>query len=270
MGQGCSSACGNVEPDVLELSRTDSPDPVMYDLMRKSIQATTPSPADGNQAQHYKAAKRKPPGQNHLLYRNSKIETIPVPVPTGAANASDATSSSTGQTATTPTVDSGLWLPQDTPVFYPTRLLIRRRSLRVVEEGGGTHIYAIRYPEDTPDKIISEQAAPRPESARQEQCPPKKTPVAQTAGSASTSNTKSTTNAAGTSVTADAASKPKTTSSQPLAEGTDIFSAAAMASKPRQEGTSIISGKMRKFNATMCCCSSRHIPFLLKCPFLPH
>jgi len=252
MGQGCSSACGNGEPDALEMNRTDSPDPVMYDLMCKSIQATTPNHADGNagapHSQNYKIGKRKPPGQNHLLYRNSEIETmsgsIPIPL---ANNLPDPIfgASGSGQQASAPvSVDSGSWLPQDRPVPCPTRLLIRRHPLRVVEEGGGTHIYAIRYPEDTPDKVISEQATLRPESARQEQCPPKKKPTGQSSSTTSfakpDSKVPGNTTVIGGTVDTKAVPKAKTNVGQPLMEGTDIFSAAAMASHPRQEGKSLI------------------------------
>ena len=43
----------------------------------------------------------------------------------------------------------------------------------MVEEGGGTHIYAIRYPEDTKEQVVSEQATSVAPAARQEQCPPR-------------------------------------------------------------------------------------------------
>jgi len=112
----------------------------------------------------------------------------------------------------------------DTPVACPTRLLIRRRSLKVVEEGGGTHIYAIRYPEDTPDKIISEQATPRSESARQEQCPPKK----------NTMDYGKTNSDSIAPATATSASTTKVVLSSSGMEGADFFSPAAMSSKPRQ------------------------------------
>lgn len=68
----------------------------------------------------------------------------------------------------------------------PTRLLIRRRSLRVVEEGGGTHIYAIRYPEDTSQMILSEQAVPFSSVVRQEQCPTCVPPPSTTTNSTTT------------------------------------------------------------------------------------
>lgn len=238
MGQGCSSACGHLEPNNIELSRTDSPDPVMYDLMRKSIQATTPSAVDGNHSPHgYRVGKRKPPGQNHLMYRNSKIETMPVSVPVAVENTTSNAAEAMETKCYAPAsvaVDSGLWLPRDTPVACPTRLLIRRRSLRVVEEGGGTHIYAIRYPEDTPDRIISEQATPRLESARQEQCPPKKASAySATTGGKSVAQTV----AAPVAINTSGTPKPKVVVKHSLMEGTDIFSTAAMASRPRQEGT---------------------------------
>ncbi len=203
----------------MEISRTDSPDPVMYDLMRKSIQATTTA-----EANHYKVARRKIPGQNHLLYRNCKAENVGTPL-TAAGAIADPSSVTPFFDASE--MDSGQWLPSDTPIVCPTRLLIRRRSLRVVEEGGGTHIYAIRYPEDTPDRVISEQATPRSESARQEQCPPKN-------AMADGTNIKFPFDM--TVATATTTSKTKVILSPALIEGTDFFLPAAMSSKPRQPG----------------------------------
>ena len=223
MGQSCSSTCRNVEPDTGEMSRGDSPDPVMYDLMRKSIQATTSA-----EINNYKAARRKSPGQNHLLYRNSKIESGVAPLSLGSSDLSSAPSWTANE------ADLGQWLPSDTPVTCPTRLLIRRRSLRVVEEGAGTHIYAIRYPEDTPDKVISEQAATRPESARQEQCPPKKLVMTEANSSRASSDQMGVSNAATSNATTKVVINPT------MIEGTDFFSPAAMSSRPRQRGEYIL------------------------------
>lgn len=246
MGQTCSAACQHVEPDALELSRTDSPDPLMYDLMRKSIQATTSSStennASGGSSNHHKVGKRKPPGQHSLLFRNSKTESTTA---SGGGTSFDSSAATTNNNHTN-TVnhedpDAPLWLPVDTPVHCPTRLLIRRRSLRVMDEGSETHIYAIRYPEDTPDKIVSEQAAPSLESARQEQCPPKKTAVM---------NPPPATVTAGTSTgAADApdggvhvSKKQNKTAATPKAiappslEGASIYSPLAMGSRPRRAG----------------------------------
>jgi hypothetical protein len=150
----------------------------MYDLMRKSIAATSPKPT---------TSKRRPPGQQHLLYKNQKPNTE-------------------------------AWLPGGEqqeqaqahlgPCKCPTRLLIRRRSLKMVEEGGGTHIYAIRYPEDTKEQVVSEQPTSVAPVATQEQCPPRR------------------------GTTPGASTKPL-----PVLEGADVFSNSAMASIPRQEGT---------------------------------
>jgi hypothetical protein len=158
MGQHCSKPCHTVQesdPD----ARVESPDPVMYDLMRKSIVATS------------KPGKRRPVGQQHLLYKHAKP---------GAPL-------------------QGLLQPDPMPKC-PTRLLIRRRSLRVAEEGGGTHIYAIRYPSEEETNNNSTNASTE-QAPRQEQCPPRKAAPA-----------------------------------MPLLLDGDIFTAAAMASIPRQQG----------------------------------
>ena len=236
MGQQCSVlTCQHVEnPENAEMSRLDSPDPVMYDLMRKSIQATMMFNSNDNNCnqsctnQHPKnsshgatltTGKRRFVGQSHLLYKNNPNKTSSVVVsPTLTTTTTTTTTVSTkinnneklshsdgmesrnGTTNNTTTVtesniisnntskrdssdSSSCSLNNDTTTKdnkietlpkFPTRLLIRRRSLRVVEEGGGTHIYAIRYPEDNNQTILAEQAAPFPTVVRQEQCPSRK------------------------------------------------------------------------------------------------
>jgi hypothetical protein len=69
----------------------------------------------------------------------------------------------------------------------------------VAEEGGGTHIYAIRYPSE--EETNNNSAHASEQAPRQEQCPSKK------AGPA-----------------------------MPVLLDGDIFSTAAMASIPRQQG----------------------------------
>jgi hypothetical protein len=168
----------------------------MYDLMRKSILATTPpkSSSYSSSSNHsQKQQQRRPSGQHHLLYKNSPK--------TSTSESSNNSNNNNSNNNNSPS----FWMPPEVPVpGCPTRLLIRRRSLRVVEEGGGTHIYAIRYPEDTKDAIVAEQATQLAPPSRQEQCPPKPS---------------------------------KALPSMPVVEGGDVFTTAAMASIPRQEGT---------------------------------
>eukprot|EP00934_Nitzschia_sp_Nitz4_P004286 Nitzschia sp. Nitz4//scaffold34_size148208//46360//50283//NITZ4_002973-RA/size148208-processed-gene-0.38-mRNA-1//-1//CDS//3329548774//4276//frame0 len=264
MGQTCSSAaCASpAEPEIEELSRNDSPDPVMYDLMRQSIRATTPTDASSTTKQN---TKRKPPGQHHLLYSKhaSKGETpisldvhnnFPKPS-TGTSpsrttdndsnnnNISNKPSPSNNKENTDPLFPS--WLPPGKIVDCPTRLLVRRRSMRVMEEGGGTHIYAIRYPEDTPDRLIAEQAAPRPESARPvEQCP--RNHKANASSGSSNTVGASKTVAGGTPSTKSKNDKQKTTttktassssasksSSGGATETVDYFTPKALANAPK-------------------------------------
>jgi hypothetical protein len=73
----------------------------------------------------------------------------------------------------------------------------------VAEEGGGTHIYAIRYPseEDTNNNTTNANVNASEQAPRQEQCPPKKAAQA-----------------------------------MPVLLDGDIFTTAAMASIPRQQG----------------------------------
>lgn len=215
MGQNCSTSCKQVEVENPELSRHESPDPVMYDLMRKSIQATTPPPPTTNSG---KANKRRPHGQHHLLFKHSpksSVDSLQYLHPHHSSIDSGVGSGLTGMVSSTTSPITSNWTPTEFPTMgCPTRLLIRRRSLRVIEEGGGTHIYAIRYPEDTKDAIVAEQSALPVPASRQEQCPPKR------------------------SHSSSVQTNPNNKESLPLPvlEGGDIFTTAAMASIPRQSG----------------------------------
>ncbi|KAG7353355.1 hypothetical protein IV203_034624 [Nitzschia inconspicua] len=331
MGQHCSTlTCHHVEhQETGKISRTDSLDPVMYDLMRKSIQAT--SAVIWNQEEQEleendtvmmdnrvvvsQSGKQRRPvvGQSHLLYKNNnnnnnnnntvvtgskkssprggvavaaaqsnpiqrkshgsfgepassdimaaeKNHTIRTPRrgmerrscgkmgsgtkttdATAAAAAAVVASSSTitngaskesNMTIVTTTDNDNnnveLLLAPSTNFHLkcPTRLLIRRRSLRVVEEGGGTHIYAIRYPEDTSPTILSEQAVPFPLPVRQEQCPSssqtKSTPTPTTTIRTASTTTKATVlppvaaNSKSTTTTSTTSTTTTTTSSSSL------------------------------------------------------
>lgn len=163
MGQGCSS-CSSAPLEQVELSRADSPDPVMvsaickgethrdisycltyilflrkYDLMRKSLLATSSQ-----------SPKRNFLGQHHLLYKNHS-------------------KNHQNGTAANNTTESAI--DHSSPPPCPTRLLVRRKSTRLDEDG--VQIYAIRYPEETKDLFVSEQAIPRMHDRMQEQCPPR-------------------------------------------------------------------------------------------------
>jgi hypothetical protein len=198
----------------------------MYDLMRKSIAAT-----------HKLANKRRPSaGQHHLLYKNgSKAHH------THHTQQQQQTLPSNNASPSSNVVPSMPCKEANNLVLYcPTRLLIRRRSLRVVEEGGGTHIYAIRYPEDTANEIVSEQAAHLPLPSRQEQCPPRKQSQQQQQQQ-HTASTTAATSASSSSGAGGSTRKTTSSSSQtpmlpmPVIDG-DVFTTAAMASKPRQPG----------------------------------
>jgi len=118
-----------------EFNREDSPDPVMYDVMRKSLQVTTEA-----------IRKRNASGQHHLLYKNQSKQS------------SSGSGSSPGSIIAAPSP-------------CPTRLVVRRGSMRNDDEG--KHIYAIRYPEDIKDLFVSEQAMATTPTFAQEQCPPR-------------------------------------------------------------------------------------------------
>ena len=320
MGSSCSVPCRPVDPNVaLELRRADSPDPVMYDLMRKSIQATTqqsyPTAAAATATDPYSEKtfaanetftttatattttpkqqhRRKPVGQHHLLFRhanNSSKSNIdgtllvdPMAFPTldpvsaSATAAAAATVPSSSSSNITPhssgakgVVDN--WLPEDTTINVlnhrscPTRLVIRRRAASssvstttphhssspppaAAADGitTETHIYAIRYPEGTPDQVISEQAIPRPESARrQEQCPtttPLPPPPATKAVVVDTTTMKPTNagvaSSSATTVDSTAVVVPPNSVviRHNLSGGVDVYSPIAMGTRPRQEG----------------------------------
>jgi hypothetical protein len=117
-----------------------------------------------------------------------------------------------------------------------------------------THIYAIRYPEGTPDQVISEQVIPRPESARQQEQYPTTTKKQLFKASTSSSDA---TDAAVVDVSDttfnpidSAVGHPATTGSSvavqslpsavvvrcSLSDGLDVYSPMAMGTMPRQEG----------------------------------
>mmetsp|Transcript_32396 Transcript_32396/g.67568 ORF Transcript_32396/g.67568 Transcript_32396/m.67568 type:complete len:381 (-) Transcript_32396:299-1441(-) len=148
MGAACSS-CHGLEPQESlrtrkESARQESPDPAIYELMRRSVAFSQP----GTQRPGQRSEPDTGAGQGKLLYKQQKKEKSP---DTGAASSSGSSAQTT-------------YLP-------PTRLLIRRHSLRPIEEGlSGTHIYAIRYPTDQPlqkeQPPQQEQAPPQPRLKR--------------------------------------------------------------------------------------------------------
>ena len=118
--------------------RQDSPDPAVYDLVRRSVAYSQPN----SECQNTQNDEEGNVGQNRLIYKHQKKEKLLVEF--GPA----------GQTT---------YLP-------PTRLLVRRHSLRPSEEGlSGTHIYAIRYPTDQPMLVQKEMAPQQQQQKRQQQ-----------------------------------------------------------------------------------------------------
>lgn len=118
MGVSCSK-CVEVEhaDNEYPISRQNSPDPTMYDLMRRSVAYT---------GQANKPELFVDRGQYHLLYKHQKLAKLTEPRPQEEAS-------------------------DNKKDHYPTRLIIRRHSLRHYEEGvSGTHIYTMRYPADKP------------------------------------------------------------------------------------------------------------------------
>ena len=141
MGITCSK-CQVLEAEELTrptkgVSRRDCPDPAVYDLFRRSVAYSHPPSERQNLSNDDDTS-----GQNRLIYKNQKKEKVNVEC---------------GTTAHT------TYLP-------PTRLLVRRHSLRPTEEGlSGTHIYAIRYPTDQPMLGQKEMAPQQQQHRRQQQ-----------------------------------------------------------------------------------------------------
>eukprot|EP00980_Cylindrotheca_fusiformis_P031101 scaffold25830_cov162-Cylindrotheca_fusiformis.AAC.2 len=94
--------------------------------------------------------KNTPPGQHHLMYKNQSKTTTTTPS-AGVENILAAPASSS----------------------CPTRLVVRRQSMR--NDGEGVHIYAVRYPEEVKHLFDTEQAMPTSSSSTQEQCPRRNT-----------------------------------------------------------------------------------------------
>ena len=261
----------------------------MYDLMRKSIQATTAMQQNQEMeclAETAKSGKdtKGLVGQAHLLYRNTPRSSSARDISAGKKQQPTTSSSSSskseskqkkrpkesrsgGISSNTANHKTGnaTELDANTPPWdvtseeseanattslrCPTRLLIRRRSLRIVEEGGGTHIYAIRYPEDTSKTILSEQAQPLSPVVRQEQCPPRNTQRVSSGVDTNNAHSTSTTSQKSSTVTSKATDKAKKTkSNQPndsgdntdQKDGDDAKRKSDTASKPLTT-TSLIS-----------------------------
>eukprot|EP00538_Stauroneis_constricta_P000632 CAMPEP_0119554502 /NCGR_PEP_ID=MMETSP1352-20130426/6970_1 /TAXON_ID=265584 /ORGANISM="Stauroneis constricta, Strain CCMP1120" /LENGTH=545 /DNA_ID=CAMNT_0007601107 /DNA_START=784 /DNA_END=2421 /DNA_ORIENTATION=- len=321
MGQTCAKqSCYSVEPEALEGSRADSPDPVMYDIMRKSIQATnevrrhpaSTTSGGGGSAYHNhssassssassgpvasltggggnKHSKRQLNGQYHLLYKHGGSSSNPLsmsmsksvsnhsssnshthqyhqqhhsespPRATGSGNSkSGASASSSSNLVGFGGSRSGGGKHRDKKDLaspYPTRLLTRRRSQRLTEEGGGTHIYAIRYPESSSLTIISQEQAPTSSSVRgQEQCPPRGSSSSgsnnnnsNTTSSSSSNSNKKRSSSSSSSSSPSGGRKSSTSSSSPHVpssasmfpplpfptDGGEIFTSNAMSTTPR-------------------------------------
>jgi hypothetical protein len=150
--------------------------------MRKSILATTDQ-----------KPKRSPTGQHHLMYKNQY------------KHSTSTTISAEGNTTAS-------------PASCPTRLVVRRNSMR--NDGEGVHIYAVRYPEEVKDLFVTEQAMPMTHVSKQEQCPPRKT----------TANTATNTSNNSTSV----GPNNKKVTSELLGE---VFTKANIQQPPSQRGT---------------------------------
>lgn len=117
--------------------RQDCPDPAVYDLFRRSVAYSNPT-----EQKNVLSTDGEASGQSHLIYKHQKKEKLVIEQGPG------------GQTT---------YLP-------PTRLLVRRHSLRPSEEGlSGTHIYAIRYPTDQPMLVQKEMAPQQQQQKRQQQ-----------------------------------------------------------------------------------------------------
>jgi hypothetical protein len=162
MGTTCSK-CNAVETSEATLTavRPDAPDPAMYTLMRRSVELSDPyatmtaansggggggnhssNTGSNNNSNNNNASLVA--GQAHLLYKQQTKLVVPIP-----------------------RKDSGQPVP-----FCPTRIIVRRHSLRSYEEGfSGTHIYAIRYPADQPLELTGHWSATS--GVGQEQAPRK-------------------------------------------------------------------------------------------------
>jgi hypothetical protein len=139
MGVNCSKPSNQVATPTLTAPTDGLIDPFMHQLEQRSIQYTS----GGALSQQ---------GQIHLLHKHQRAR------------------SSLNSNASSNNSQNAFIKNQPLTHHYPTRLIIRRRTVRSGEEGiSGTHIYAIRYPADQPLKRemvppqqATEQAPQRP------------------------------------------------------------------------------------------------------------
>jgi hypothetical protein len=140
MGVSCSKTSDRTVPPSPAAPPDGLLDPFMHQLEQRSIEYVT-------------GERPSQQGQNHLLHKHQRVRS---------SNSGSASSAHSG-------TDNKQPLEQQ-PLHHPTRLVVRRRTVRACEEGmSGTHIYAVRYPADQPLKRellppqqASEQAPPRP------------------------------------------------------------------------------------------------------------
>ena len=142
MGQSCTKTiCHAFTEDSSETAtsnaRKEWSDPVVYDLMRKSISAST---SDGYQSSRSNKRRR---GQSHLLFKHNKPPQNAI---------------------------GGLLQPETSSMIHPTRLIVRRRS-SPEHTSSENHIYAIRYPDDPHQSLKNKQITSTVTAMRQEQCP---------------------------------------------------------------------------------------------------
>jgi hypothetical protein len=106
----------------------------------------------------------------HVLEQRSlEYATGDAPVPTGQSHLLHKHQRSSSRTTSDSRSPNQATFETQKQVYHPTRLVVRRRAVRALEEGlSGTHIYAIRFPADQPLKreLVpqqpTEQAPPRP------------------------------------------------------------------------------------------------------------
>jgi hypothetical protein len=141
-------------------SSGDVPDPIMYDFMKRSVYSTQFL----KHQQEIPSSTATTIGQKHLLYKqqqqqqqvkkNTTVTHYPEPGSSPSFQQQQQNQQSSFSTTTTVIeanhpVEEGIEIKKKDETknpYYPTKLMIRRHTVRSTEEGiTGTHIYAIRW-----------------------------------------------------------------------------------------------------------------------------
>jgi hypothetical protein len=190
MGLACSRSGDYIADEV----SSDIPDREIYELLKRSVEETQPGYI---------------PSQHHLLFRSQQQQQR-----VGKKPKSKSLEQNAAETAGT----------------YSTRLLLRRHTIRMAEEGfSGTHIYAMRWAAGLSDKSSSDQ-----QRLYQEQHPRDQRLISETLVDNSRPEDREPKSIV--SITSTQSSTDQARDTDPILSINHLFQPSTMASTPKRKG----------------------------------